>query len=199
MLDWSHCLEHGILYTNYNYRCCVFSPLKITHTRDGRLPSIDDHKPRVRAVLRTLVIPMCTQSTITDQAFDHLSALTTLEMSGCEQVTITDRAFAKLGSLCTLDISRCRQETITDRAFETLSNLRQLEMWSCDQMSITWRAFSSLTNLTSLDISGCDQDDVSDALVWPSDADHVRLLSIDNHRCCICTFVEAAYAEYVRM
>lgn len=44
----------------------------------------------------------CSQTTITDRAFTHLSGLTNLDMSYCTQSTITDAASVHLAGIGTL-------------------------------------------------------------------------------------------------
>lgn len=115
--------------------------------------------------LYALYMVGCYQTTITDQAFEHLSTthLHTLDMSLCYQKTITDQALQYLAkaNLHTLDISSCSQTTITDIGIEHISRagLHTLGMWGCDQFTITDCAFDYLTSahLHTVDVRDCSQ------------------------------------------
>lgn len=129
--------------------------------------------------LKSLSINDCTQSTITDEVFRHLSNLKTLNMNGCNQSTITDRAFYHLTNLQFLSIGECNQSTITDEAFRPLTNVKALKVNGCDQSTITDRAFHYLKNLQSLSIRGCVQSTITNEAFRLS----TNLQSVDMVRC----------------
>eukprot|EP01138_Halocafeteria_seosinensis_P008944 gb/GECG01009141.1/.p1 GENE.gb/GECG01009141.1/~~gb/GECG01009141.1/.p1 ORF type:complete len:122 (+),score=3.52 gb/GECG01009141.1/:1-366(+) len=68
---------------------------------------------------------MCTDSSITDDAFVPSSCLTRLDIRGCNQSTITDAAFRHLSNLVWLKIND--QHTITEFALIHLSKLTVLD------------------------------------------------------------------------
>ena len=124
----------------------------------------------------------CTQTTITDDAFRHLTNLQYLDMSyrtdrantecsfrclprcamfWSRQRTITDAAFRHLTNLRSLTMIGCKH-TITDAAFRHLTNLHSLEMNACNQITTTDNAFRHLMNLQSLDMRLCNQSTITE-------------------------------------
>ena len=96
----------------------------------------------------TLNISDCSQSSISDKAFENLRGIHTLDLSFCDQTTITDAAFENLRGLHTLDMSHCYQSTITDKAFKNLRGIQRLGISRCDQSTITDTAFRKLARDT---------------------------------------------------
>lgn len=107
--------------------------------------------------LLSLDITGCTQGSMDDHAFRHLTSLHTLKMNHCNQTSISSAAFRHTPLLRELHMRHCTQRTIGNAAFSHLPLLTRLSMEACVQPTITTAAFRHLRHLKMLNMRDCPQ------------------------------------------
>ena len=110
--------------------------------------------------LYSLIVAMCTQSSVPDKAFEDLHRIYTLIITHCRQTAITDKAFENLRGIHTLGMAGCRQEIIADYAFESLCGIHIMS--NCNHTAKTAKAFT-LRGLRTLTMAGCTQSTTDNA------------------------------------